>query len=109
MKEAAGVAQVDFLGPELKFSSASCALEYIDPKYTQARCAKICQKQFKIFQINHHVFFSHNPTPPVCDDITLCVSSDWLWTACHVISAGVLLADTAGHILFTADVITQAV
>ena len=37
---------------------------------------------------------------PVRDDITLCVSSDWLWAGCQVISASVLLVVIMGHTLF---------
>ena len=37
---------------------------------------------------------------PVRDDITLCVSSDWLWAGCQVISASVLLVVITGHTLF---------
>jgi len=41
------------------------------------------------------IFLSRNL--PVCDDISLCVSSDWLWRLCHVISAGVLLVVIVRH------------
>ena len=41
------------------------------------------------------LLLSHNP--PVRDDITLCVSSEWLRVACHVILPSVLLVVIVGH------------
>ena len=84
--------RLDFFSSETDGSAKSPlrSLKADDHFTTYATAIRVCRKWIPPLWSNS----------PVRDDITLCVSSDWLWAGCQVISASVLLVFIMGHTLF---------